>query len=122
MSEQTKDNRRHARFGLVEDAIIHPPGKETPIRTLAVEIGLGGLRVRSDTALPVGGAYVVRMGDSGPGSFEVGVEVVYSSNVPGSDEHSSGLRFVGASHDQRAAIAQYVTGVFQRQAESHVGQ
>jgi c-di-GMP-binding flagellar brake protein YcgR len=117
MSEQKTDTRRYARFEMFEYALVYVPSLTEPVRTVVVDIGLGGLQLRSRGALPAGEICVVHVGSSDGRSFELRGEVRYSTPMPDTDIHSTGIRFLPDSHEDRVEIAEYVHAVFQRQSE-----
>ena len=117
MSEQKTDTRRYARFEMFEYAMVYVPNQAEPVRTVIVDIGLGGLQLRSRGALPCGETCLVHVGSATGKSFELRGEIRYSTPMPDTDIHSTGIRFVPACHEDRVAIAEYVHAVFQRQSE-----
>lgn len=117
MREQKTDTRRYARFEMFEYAMVYVPNQVDPIRTVIVDIGLGGLQLRSRGPLPVGESCIVHVGSGSGKSFELRGEIRHSTPLPETDIHSTGIRFLPACHDDRVAIAAYVHAVFQRQSE-----
>ena len=117
MSEQKTDTRRYARFEMFEYAMVYVQKQTDPVRTVIVDIGLGGLQLRSRGPLPVGETCTVHVGSTTEKSFELRGEIRYSAPLPDTDIHSTGIRFLPTCHDDRVSIAEYVHAVFQRQSE-----
>lgn len=117
MSEQMADTRRYARFEMFEYAMVYVPNRPDPVRTVIVDIGLGGLQLRSRGELPVGETCMVQVGSAAGKSFELRGEVRHSTALPETNIYSTGIRFLPATHEDRVAIAEYVHAVFQRQSE-----
>jgi c-di-GMP-binding flagellar brake protein YcgR len=103
---------------MFEYAMVYLPNQVEPIRTVIVDIGLGGLQIRSRGALPVGETCIVHVGGSSGNSFELPGEIRHTSKLPDSDIHSTGIRFLPETHEDRLAVAEYVHAVFQRQSEA----
>jgi hypothetical protein len=114
------DSRRYARFEVIECAIVYEDDRPEPYRAVVVDIGLGGLQLRSKETLPVGKVCQVHVGREGKRPLELPGEIRYSTQMDGTELIASGVRFVPKTHDQRIAVAEYVHGVFQKQGESLV--
>ena len=112
------DKRRYARFEILECALVYPDGHTEAVRAVVVDIGLGGIQLRSRERLPVDRLCHLQIG-GGPGQspIELKGEVRYSRPIEGSELVASGFRFLPATHEERLAVAEYVHGVFVRQAD-----
>jgi hypothetical protein len=119
--DSSPDSRRYARFEIIECAIIYEKDRTEPYRAVVVDIGLGGVQLRSKEVLPVGEVCRIHVGRDGKKPFEMDGEVRYSHGLDNTDLIASGIRFVPSDHEQRIAVAEYVHGVFRRQGESLVG-
>lgn len=116
------DARRYARFEIIECAMIYHADRGDPYRAVVVDIGLGGLQVRSKDALPVGQICEIHIGREGrKPPLELPGEIRYSNPVEKSDLIATGIRFMPSNHEQRVAVAEYVHSIFQRQGDSLVG-
>ena len=117
MSVQITDVRRYPRFEVLEYAMVEVTGQAVATRMVLVDIGLGGAQLRSREPLLVCAVCIVHLHGENERPFDVRAEVRFSAPVPDSDLHMSGLRFLPAGHEDRRAVAEYVTWVFQRQGE-----
>jgi hypothetical protein len=119
-SNPSYDIRKFARFEVIECAMIYDDTRSEPYRAVVVDIGLGGLQLRSKEVLPVGDICQVHVGREGKKPLELPAEVRYSAQIENSDLIASGVRFMPQTHEQRVAVAEYVHSVFQQQGESLV--
>ncbi len=111
------DQRRYARFEVLDYAMIYPSNGNQPFRAIVVDVGLGGVQLRSKEQLPIGDNFELIIGTSDGKQLALNGEIRSSRKVPDSDLFGSGYRFLPESHDQRIDIAEYVHMVFQRQGE-----
>jgi c-di-GMP-binding flagellar brake protein YcgR len=109
------------RFEVIECAMIYEEGRSEPYRAVVVDIGLGGLQVRSKEQLPVGAICRICIGRDGKQPLDLPGEVRYSHAVEQTDLMASGVRFLPKNHEQRIAVAEFVHSVFENQGESLVG-
>ena len=111
------DKRRYARFEILECALVYPDGNREPVRAVVVDIGLGGIQLRSRELLPVDQTCHLMIGGGEEGTtISLKGEVRYSHPVEGSELVASGFRFLPSTHEERLAVAEYVHSVFARQA------
>lgn len=119
MRTQT-DQRRYARFEVLDYAMVYPENSSQPFRAVVVDVGLGGVQLRSREELPVGFTCELVIGDNQGKQLSLAGEVRNSRIIDGEGLFGSGYRFAPKSHDERIEIAEYVHGVFQRQGEKLV--
>jgi hypothetical protein len=115
---QRYDGRRFERFEILDYAMVNSPTCGDPFRSVIVDIGLGGLQLRSKEQLPVGETCELHIGRNGGEPLIVQGEVRYSRITDESGLFSSGFKFLPKSHEERASIAEYVHSVFMRQGEA----
>jgi len=115
--EKANDQRQHLRYEVLDYALIYTETEE-PIRSVVVDIGLGGLQVRTRQSLPNGTPCNLKIGNMEHPPVSIRGEVRYVQPIAGCELFSVGIRFVPESHQQRADVAEYVHSVFQRQAET----
>ena len=60
--EDFNDRRRHARFELLDYAIVTKDGDEESTRSVIVDISLGGLQLRSRQPFESGASYSLQIG------------------------------------------------------------
>lgn len=111
------DGRRFERFELLDYAMVNPAGGGEPFRSVIVDIGLGGLQLRSKLQLPVGETCELEIGRQNAEPLVIQGEVRYSRVSDESGLYSSGFKFLPKTHEERAAIAEYVHSVFVRQGD-----
>lgn len=123
MRRQRKaDTRRYARFHVMEYALIHKADHFDAVRSVVVDVGLGGIQVLSRHQLKVGEVCTVTIGRSDGTRISVPGEVRFSHPSPGTGGlYASGMRFKPETHEQKSEVVDYVHGVFQRQADQLAG-
>ena len=114
------DNRRFARFELLECAMLYV-GKETePIRVIIADIGLGGVQLRSKEPIPLDQPLMLHIGRDDKDPIQMKGSVLYSH--PGEEPlYVTGFCFMPETHEERIAVAEYVHGVFQNQFDALAG-
>lgn len=110
------DKRRFLRYEMLDYALVYAGGGE-PINAVIVDIGLGGLQLRSKSSLPLGVPCKVQIGRQQGSPLELKGEVRHSGKVNGTDLIAAGVRFCPENHEDRLAIAEYVHSVFRRQCD-----
>ena len=113
-----QDKRRHARFELLEYALVFRPIEIEAERAVVVDISLGGLQTRSRGSLAVGEQCLLTIGQGNDVPLRLTAEVRHSRPVDGSDLFATGFRFLPASSEERMALVNYIHNAFQRQGES----
>jgi c-di-GMP-binding flagellar brake protein YcgR len=117
----SRDNRVYDRFEVLEYVLLLAEDNQRPLRCIIVDISLGGVQLQSKEPLPVGIMCQLRIGSDKEYPFELRGEVRYSRKVPGTELYASGFRFMPDTHEQRAAVARYVHGVFAGNSEQIAG-
>jgi hypothetical protein len=111
------DKRRYIRYEVLDYAQAHLSSTFEPFNVVIVDIGLGGLQLRSRETLPVGSKCKLHVGNEDKPPLVLVGEVRHSMRVPNSDLVASGVRFLPKTHEERLTIAEYVHAVFQRQCD-----
>ena len=117
-SQQT-DQRRHARFELLDYALLSGDSEQQSDheRAVVVDVSLGGLQIRSKAKFSEGEVYRLKVGRTGGEPLEVVAEVRYSIPVEDSDLCATGFKVKPEHNEQRIAWVDYVHAVFQSQGE-----
>ena len=116
----THDNRRFARFELLECAMLYVEGNPEPIRVMIADIGLGGVQLRSKEQIPMDKQLTMHIGRDGMDPLEVHGRTLYCH--PGEEPlYVTGFCFMPETHEERVAVAEYVHGVFQQQFDALAG-
>ena len=110
-------SRSFERFAVLDYAMVQSPNGGEPFRSVVIDIGLGGVQLRSKEQLPVGEICELQIGSEKGKPLVLKGEVRYSKPIPDNGLFSSGFRFLPQNHDERKAIAEYVHSVFMRQSE-----
>lgn len=116
--QPNSDGRRYERFEILDYAMVSSKNHKEAFRSVIVDIGLGGLQLRSKDKLPVGDTCSLQIGQTDGEPIQIRGEVRYSRVTDETGLYCSGFKFMPASHEERAAIAQYVHSVFMRQGEA----
>ncbi len=111
------DQRRHVRYELIDFALLEGATISDPIRCVIVDVSLGGLQIRSKSALPVGEQCFLRIAQLGKKPIRIRGEVRHSGALRGADLVASGFRFLPEDQDERVQIMEYVHTVFVRRSE-----
>lgn len=118
---QSNDKRRHLRYQVLDFAAAHIDGQDEPMTAIVVDIGLGGLQLRSKTPLPEGKRAVLTVGRIDGDPFVIRGEIVHTVHIEETNLFGCGVRFIPDTHTERLAIAELVHTVFQRQCETLTG-
>lgn len=120
--QRKADTRRYARFHVMEYALIQRQGAQEAVRSVVVDVGLGGIQILARHQLPVGDICHVTIGRSDGTRITVPGEVRFSTPTAGSGGlFATGMRFKPETHEQKSEVVDYVHGVFQRQADQLAG-
>lgn len=111
------DKRRYLRYEVLDYAVVFPDDGGDSCQTVIVDIGLGGLQIRSRTELPVGCKCRLHVGRLDKNPLVLRGEVRHTAAIKNSDLISTGIRFLPESHEERLAIAEFVHAIFQRQCD-----
>jgi len=101
---------------MLDYALVFAGGDE-PVTAVIVDIGLGGLQLRSKSSFPLGSHCRIQIGTIQGESLILAGEVRHSGALDNSELVATGIRFCPDTHEERLAIAEYVHGVFQRQCD-----
>jgi hypothetical protein len=111
------DLRLYARFECIECAILYSSEREEPHRTTLMDIGLGGVQLRSKESLPVDVKLILHIGQNVGPILKLTGKVLYCNPAGSDGMHASGFKFTPESHEERVTIAEFVHEVFQKQWE-----
>ena len=114
------DRRRHARFELLDYAIIEDKQDSTQVRSVVVDISLGGLQIRSRTQFKPLEILYMTIGRGNNVPVRIRAEVRYSTPIEDSDLFATGFRFAPESASERIEWAEYVHNIFKLQGETLV--
>ncbi len=120
MSSEQKhsDRRRHARFELLEYAMVYSEEGQEPAPSVMVDISLGGMQTRSRRTLDAGTPCEVVIGRGTEKPLVVHADVTYSRRVDDSGLFAVGFRFKPKTTAERVELVDYVHAVFQTQGET----
>lgn len=111
------DMRLYARFEYAECAMVYEENRSEPFRAMLVDIGLGGVQLRTKEDLPTEVPLSLQIGQDGKAPLELKGKVRYCYPEETEGMYISGFKFTPQTHEERVAIAEYVHGIFQRQWE-----
>lgn len=111
------DQRRYIRYEVLDYANIFVSDGQESWQAVVVDIGLGGVQVRSRANFPIGEKCMLQVGRLDLPPLMLKGEIRHSMPVDQSDLFACGIRFLPETHEERIAIAEYVHGVFQRQCD-----
>lgn len=110
------DKRRYIRYEVLDYACIRVDEGEA-VHAVIVDIGLGGLQVRTRATFELGSLCTIEIGREDQAPMVFHGEVRHFAPVADTDLHGVGIRFKPKDHPERLAVAEYVHSVFQRQCE-----
>jgi hypothetical protein len=111
-----KERRRYLRYETLDVSTVHLA--DAWVSAVIIDVGLGGLQMRTRSPLPTGFSCDVFVGRQAGSPITLRCELRHCQKVTDSELYSVGVRFVPSSHADRLAIAEYVHGVFQRQCQA----
>jgi hypothetical protein len=111
------DRRSTARFSMLEYALIKGIQDDAQVRSVIIDVSLGGLQVRSREKFLDGGKVTLAIGRLEASPLSVSAVVKYSRPLPDTDLFSTGLSVVPTSPEERIHWADYVHAIFQLRAE-----
>jgi len=115
-----KDTRQHARFELLEYAIIVDRKTQESIRSVIIDVSLGGLQVRSRHLFHAGTDCILNIGRADSDPLVVEAEARYCVQIDGTDLYATGFRCM-PTEAQRVQWVDYVHAIFLSQGEYLVG-
>lgn len=101
--------------------MVYEPGTREPMRSMVIDVGVGGLQILARRQFPVGNVCEVTIGRADGSRLTVPSEVRFSKAMNGSGLFATGFRFVPETHEQKSDVMKYVHGIFQRQADQLAG-
>ena len=115
------DVRQHARFELLEYAVITEPQTGNSTRSIVIDVSLGGLQVRSKHEFAPNETFLLNFGRGDSDPIAIEAESRYCVAIEGSDLFATGFRCIPTTTAQRMQWVEYVHSIFQMQGEHLVG-
>ncbi len=115
------DRRNFARFEILDYAMVIEAG-DVSIRSVIVDVSLGGCQVRSKEQFKAGEVYTLTIGRGNHAPVSIHAVARYSKLLEDCDLYASGFQFESAGAAERIAWAEYVHEVFKEQGEMLLGQ
>ena len=115
------DRRKHARFELMDYAIVTGEGESTSTRSVIVDISLGGLQLRSRAPFKDESKYTLEIGRGTSTPIVIHAESMHSKPIEETDLFSTGFRLTPATAMERIEWVEYVHQVFKAQGELFTG-
>jgi len=110
-----KDMRLYARFELGETALLKSESNDGGFDIEIVDIGLGGVQLRSDKKLPVEVPTTIHIQRDPKTLLVLHGHVRYSNLCDGEKVYVSGYKFSPENMQERVIIAEFVREVFENQ-------
>lgn len=115
------DQRRHARFDIVEYTQLKKHGDGKSQTAVIVDLSLSGLQLRSRFQLCEGDSCELLIGRGGLEPIKVRAEVRYCFPVPACGLFATGVRFMPKNPRERIELVDYIHDIFQSQGERLIG-
>lgn len=116
-----KDKRQHARFDLLEYAMVYGSDPQNVVRSVVIDVSLGGLQVRSRQQFVAGDTYTLNIGRIDSKPLIVQAEARYSNQIEDTDLYATGFKCQSLSSVDKMDWVDYVHSIFKSQGESLVG-
>ncbi len=113
------DSRRHLRYDIMDFAMIYGASHPQGVRALVVDLGLGGIAIRSREALEADEKIRIQIGKSGGTPYELNGQVRYCDNGQSNPLYSIGIQFEPANHEEKISIARLINEAFQRSCKQN---
>ncbi len=121
MEHDYSERRKHARFELLDYALVTKEGDRVTTRSVIVDISLGGLQLRSRDPFESGAKYRIEIGRGEETPIVIAAEARHSKPIPDSDLFSTGFRLTPSTAVERIEWVEYVHAVFKLQGEMLIG-
>lgn len=105
------------RYDVLDFAMIFTSDAAEGVRALIVDLGLGGLAVRTNEPVALMEKLRIVIGQTSGTPFEVTGVVRYCEARKDSPLYAVGLQFDPASHEERIRIAKLINYAFQRSCQ-----
>ena len=112
------EKRKHARFPILEYALVYTEDEASATRALIVDISLGGAQVRCRSTFPEEQECILQIARENGQPLEIPVSVRYCFPVENQELHAIGLQFIPKTRNQKTDIVNYVHSLFLNQGES----
>lgn len=119
--QASKEQRRHARFEILEYALVYPASEAGPIQAVVVDISLGGLQTRSRSSFLPGEQCLLVIGQGGEPPIRLNAEVRRCSLVENTSLYATGFLFKPETPEERTSLVNYIHEAFQRRGEILLG-
>lgn len=117
-NNKSVENRQYKRWDIFEYALVYKEGDQSPEPAIIVDLSLGGMQARSRRQYDAGEVCLISITDDENEQITTHAEVRYSYPLQGTDLHSTGLRFMPGSVEQRVALVNYIHQRFRNDIES----
>jgi len=111
MSNLEVQKRAHPRTDASIPASVMGESETQPQRALIEDIAPGGVRITTERLLTPQRIYTIQVATPQGEAVKIGAVVCYSSASPYSDSARSGLAFLAATDEERAAIIRFLNSV-----------
>ena len=115
------DRRNFARFEILDYAMISLLAEESAIRSVVVDVSLGGCQIRSRETFVPGTTYILNIGRGTNEPIAIHAVARYCKLMDDCDLYATGFQFQSATASERIAWAEYVHEVFKEQGEMLLG-
>lgn len=115
------DRRSFARFEILDYAMVSLLSETTAIRSVVVDVSLGGCQIRSREQFEPDKTYTLKIGRGDHDPVEIQAVARYSKLMEDCDLYATGFQFQSGTAAERIAWAEYVHAVFKDQGEMLLG-
>lgn len=116
--EAVQNKRSSARCTLLEYAAINVGDASLMLRSVVVDISLGGLQVRSHEEFAVGLVCSLNIGRLHSTPLEIDAEVRYCRPIEGTSLYATGFRVLPRTEEQKAEWGRFVHSAFVERSDS----
>lgn len=116
-NQKIVEHRKHSRFSILEYALLQLDKKPISVRTLIVDISMGGAQLRSRTECKVGDKAYLIVGTFKDVPLKIPVTVRYCNTIDTGLLYAVGLKFSPKTKLQKAQVTNFVHNLFVTQGE-----
>lgn len=118
--QSAKEARKYIRHEVIDFSLVMPQSSKIPVSALIVDVGLGGLSLRTRELFNAEEQVTIIVGQGNGESVSFHGEVRYCDRRESESTYAVGVQFKPATHAERALIAQFINTAFQRNSQPHL--
>ena len=118
--QTAKDTRKYIRHEVIDFSIILPNTSKLPVSALIVDVGLGGVALRTREKFPPEEMVTITVGQNNGSPISFHGEIRYCDKREKESTYAVGVQFKPANQEERALIANFINNAFQRNSQPNL--